>query len=73
MQTSGRLTNLQVELLKIFQYDLPENQLLDIKNMLAKYFAETARNEMDKLWESADWSDETMKEWINEHLRKEAE
>jgi len=73
MQTSGRLTNLQVELLKIFQYDLPENQLLDIKNMLAKYFAETARNEMDKLWESADWSDETMKEWTNEHLRKEAE
>ena len=72
MQTSGRLTNLQVELLKMFQYDLPENQLLDIKNILAKYFAETARNQMDKLWESAGWSDETMKEWASEHLRKKA-
>jgi len=73
MQTSGRLTNLQVELLRMFQYDLPENQLLDIKNMLAKYFAETARNEMDKLWGNAGWSDETMQEWANEHLRKKAE
>ena len=70
MQTSGTLTNLQVELLKMFQYDLPENQLLDIKNMLAKYFAETARNEMDKLSESACWSDETIQTWANEHLRK---
>jgi len=70
MHTSGRLTNLQVELLKMFQYDLPENQLLDIKNMLAKYFAETARNEMDKLWESEGWSEETMQNWASEHLRK---
>jgi len=49
MNSSGRLTNLQIELLKMFNYDLTESQLADIKNMLGKYFAETARTEMDKL------------------------
>jgi len=42
MNSSGRLTNLRIGLLKIFNYDLAESQLEDIKNMLGKYFAETA-------------------------------
>lgn len=70
MNSSGRLTNLQIELLKMFNYDLAENQLKDIRNILGKYFAETARTEMDKLWEQEGWSDETMEQWANEHLRK---
>ena len=70
MNSSGRLTNLQIELLKMFNYDLAESQLEDIKKMLGKYFAETARTEMDKLWEQEGWSNETMEQWVNEHLRK---
>jgi hypothetical protein len=70
MNSSDRLTNLQIELLKMFQYDLDENQLRDVRNLLGKYFAETARIEMDKLWEQEGWSNETMQQWANEHLRK---
>lgn len=70
MNSSGKLTNLQLELLKIFKYDLNENQLKDIKSILGKYFAETASTEMDKLWEQEGWSDETMEQWANEHVRK---
>ncbi len=70
MNASGRLTNLQLELLKMFHYDLAESQLEDIKKMLGNYFAETARTEMDKLWEQEGWSNETMEQWVNEHLRK---
>ena len=36
------LTNLQVELLKTFRYDLSEAQILEIEGMLAKYFADKA-------------------------------
>jgi len=54
----------------MFNYDLSESQLEDIKNMLGKYFAETARTEMNKLWEQERWSNETMEQWVNEHLRK---
>ena len=70
MNTSGKLTNLQIELLKMFNYDLTENQLRDIKDMLGKYFAETARREADKLWEEQNWTNDTMEQWANEHLRK---
>ena len=70
MEAAGKLTNVQIELLKLFQYNLPEKQLAEIKNMLAKYFAATATAEMDKLWEDNDWSNDTMNTWVNEHLRK---
>jgi hypothetical protein len=70
MEATKKLTNLQIELLKLFQYNLPDTQLAEIKNMLAKYFAETATGEMDKLWQENNWNDKTMKDWANEHLRK---
>jgi hypothetical protein len=56
--------------LKLFQYNLPENQLTEIKNILAKYFAQTATAEMDKLWKENNWNDDIMKEWASENLRK---
>ena len=70
METAGKLTNMQVELLKLFQYNLSADQLTEIKNMLAKYFAKTATTEMDKLWEKNNWNNDLMKEWANENLRK---
>jgi hypothetical protein len=71
MNSVGKLTNVQIELLKLFQYDLPEKQLAEIKNILAKYFAQSATSEMDKLWEENNWDAETMKQWTEEHLRKQ--
>ena len=70
MEATGRLTNIQLELLKLFQYNLPDSQLRDIKEMLAKYFAQSASDEMDKLWDEQNLTDETMESWKNDHLRK---
>jgi hypothetical protein len=70
MATAEKLTNVQIELLKLFQYNLPEKQLAEIKNMLAKYFAKSATEEMDKLWKEKGWDNKTMNDWTNEHLRK---
>jgi hypothetical protein len=70
MEAVGKLTNVQIELLKLFQYNLPEKQLVEIKNMLAKYFADTATAEMDKLWVENNWNNDVMKDWANENLRK---
>ena len=68
MEIVGKLTNVQIELLKLFQYNLPEEQLVEIKNILAKYFAKTATAEMDKLWEENNWNNDLMQEWANENL-----
>lgn len=70
MASTGSITNLQAEMLKLFQYDLSEKQLMEIKSMLSKYFAKTATEEMDRLWEENSWDNDTMKGWANEHLRK---
>lgn len=64
-----KLTNLQLELVKLFSYKIAENQVLEIKQLLSNYFADKATEEMDRLWDENNWSEETMKEWSNEHLR----
>jgi hypothetical protein len=69
MVHSQKLTNLQLELVKLFSYKIAENQVLEIKQLLSNYFAEKATEEMDRLWDENNWSEETMKEWSNEHLR----
>ena len=65
-----KLTNLQLELLKVFNYELNQQQLTDIKDLLANYFAEQATREMDKLWEQQGWDENTMIEWASEHIRQ---
>ena len=69
MEAVKGLTNLQLELLKVFSFNLSDQQLKEIRGLLAKYFAEKATQEMDKLWESQNWTNETMEEWSKEHLR----
>jgi hypothetical protein len=58
------LTNLQLELIKMFSLDLSEEQLLDVKKLLSGYFADQASDEMDRLWEENNWSNETMDNWL---------
>jgi len=67
--TAQKLTNLQVELIKVFSFDLSEAQVLEIRSLLANYFADKATEEADRLWEERGWTDETMENWADEHFR----
>jgi hypothetical protein len=69
MTAVAKLSNLQLELLKIYKYSISDVQLQEIKLILAQYFAKTASDEMDRLWDENGWTNETMKNWSNEHLR----
>ena len=73
MTAHKNLTNLQLELLEMFEYELPDNQLNEVRDMLVKYFADKASDEMDRLWEENNWTNETMKEWGEEHMRTKYE
>jgi hypothetical protein len=66
---TSKLTNLQLELLKMFSFELNDSQLLEIRDILTQYFAEKATNEMDKLWFNNNWNNETMENWANDHIR----
>ncbi len=69
MVFTKKLTNLQIELIKLFEYQLEDSQLQDVKDMLAQYFAKEATKEMDRLWQQNGWTNDTMKEWSETHMR----
>jgi len=60
------LTNLQVELLKLFSRQLPEADLLVIRDMIAKYLLEKAFVEADKAWDEKGYTVESFQQKINE-------
>jgi hypothetical protein len=62
----AKLSNLQQELLKVYAHNVTEQQLRDIKDMLAQYFAKQAIQEADRVWESKQLSQETMDKWLRE-------
>ena len=60
------LSNLQIELLQLYSQNVSEEDLVAIKRILAKYFADNASDEMDRLWEENGWTNETMDEWLKD-------
>lgn len=69
MQTSLPLSNLQLELLKVFSRNVPDEDLKEIKVMLSNYFAQKAANLADEVWEEEGLTEEKMTEWRQTHLR----
>ena len=63
------LTNLQIEILKSFNYDIDDNQLKEIRQMLIDYFAKKVSDGVDQLFEDNQWDDSKLDEWSNEHMR----
>lgn len=65
------LSNLQLELLRLYSNDVSDETLREIKSILAKYFADKATSEMDKVWEEKNLTEQDMINWTNEHNRSE--
>jgi len=52
------LSNLQLELLRLFSQEVEEQDLHAIKQLIAKYFAEKAMDAADKVWDEKGWTEE---------------
>ncbi len=63
------LSNLQLELLKVFARPLSEQQILEIRQLLADYFAQKVDEDVDQLFEQNHWDATKAEEWLGEHLR----
>ncbi|MGM0581961.1 MAG: hypothetical protein ACQETL_14850 [Bacteroidota bacterium] len=63
------LTNAQLEILKAFSFDLSDDDLKELKNLLAKYFAEKAINSANIVWEEKGWNDDKVDDFLNRKLR----
>lgn len=59
----------QLEILKLFSRDLPEEDLLAIKRLIVKYLAEKATKMADQIWKDKGWTDEDMDRLSKTHMR----
>ena len=69
MSAPNQLSNLQLELLKIYSTNISDEKLLKIKSMLANFFAEEATKEMDKFIEENNITQQDLIDWTHEHNR----
>lgn len=60
------LTNLQLEIVKLYSTDLERQELLELKQALANFFARKAIKEADKVWDEQHLDDDDMEAWLNE-------
>lgn len=64
MIQSTKLTNLQLELLKLFSREIPDQYLINIKRMLADYFSKQLTAETDRIWNEKGLTDDDMDRWL---------
>lgn len=65
------LSNVQIELLKLYANNISEADLREIKLMLSNYFANKASDAMDQFCAEQNLSPQNIMAWANEHNRAE--
>ena len=60
------LNNVQVELMKLFGTNLSDNDLTDLKNLLARFFADKAIKAADSIWDERNLTNDDMDKLLNE-------
>ena len=59
------LTNGQIELMKLFRTKMSDEELLELKKLLVKFYADKVMNEADAAWKEKGLTNEDMDNWLN--------
>lgn len=60
------LTNVQLELLKLYATDLSEKDINELRDTLADFYAKKSIQLANQVWEEKGLSNEEMDAWLNE-------
>lgn len=63
------LTNAQLEVVQLFNLDLSEEELQELRRLLIAYKAARLFRKADEVWEAKGWTQETMDNFLQTHLR----
>ena len=66
---SGKFTRPQLDLLRMFSANIPDEDWEAIREQIKHYFAQKAVEEMDKLFDEKGWGDGKIDELLNTHMR----
>ena len=59
-------TNLQMELLRVYSMNLPDEDLLAIRRLIARYLLEKARHRVNTISKERGYTQETLQQWLAE-------
>ena len=59
----------QLDVLNLVRGMQSEEDYVDFRNMLARYFADKAQKQIDALWENGTINEQTIEQWGNERMR----
>ena len=68
-QLKTPFTPFQMQMLKLTERIKSQEEMDDIRQLVSKYFAEKAQQEVDRLWELGVINDEVIESWKHEHMR----
>ena len=63
---SQPLSNIQMELLKLYSTGVSEEHLLELKEIIAKFLFEKAIERADQIWEQKQYNQDTINKWLEE-------
>ena len=66
LQTTPKLSSLQLELLRIYSFNPSESELFEIKNILANFFADKLSMIVDKAIETKGITEQELDNWLND-------
>jgi hypothetical protein len=63
------LSNVQIELMKLFSTNLSDKELSELKDMLSHFYANKAIGQADAIWDKKGLSNSDMEKWLNEKIK----
>ena len=65
-QSSQKFSNLQLELLRLYEHDVSEEELLKVKDFIGKMFLEKLSDEVNQAIIEKNITSEQLEQWLNE-------
>jgi hypothetical protein len=59
------LSNVQMELMKLYSTNLSDKELAELKDVLAKFYADKAITKANEIWDAKGLTDADMENWLN--------
>ena len=69
MEQRTLLNEAQLSILRLLSRMKTVEEVSELRQVISNYYAQKATEEMDKLWESGEWSEEKNEAVLSEHLR----
>jgi len=60
------LTNVQAELLKVFSRQIPDEDLIELRQVMAKFLLQKSRQRADIIWQNKGYDNTTLDQLLSE-------